>query len=185
MKSYKQLITGIVIGSVLTGTIAIAGNRTFTATEADFPVVVNGSPVSLDMPVVTIEERTYLPLRAMGDILGVSVDWDGSQAVVTTEATPEPSVTPTAFPAEDYDPTKESNDGISTNFVNGKYYVLTRDIYKKYKGNYAFTMKDDDSYKISWRDEVFFETYPHHTDGCPELEWYNTVLQPWLVEKCK
>ena len=96
MKSYKQLITGIVIGATAATAVAFAGDlRTFVATEADFPVMVNGSPVTLDMPVVTIQDRTYLPLRAMGDILGVSVDWDGSQAVVTTEATPEPTATPT------------------------------------------------------------------------------------------
>lgn len=95
MKSYKQLITGIVIGATAATAVAFAGDlRTFVATEADFPVVVNGSPVTLDMPVVTIQDRTYLPLRAMGDILGVSVDWDGSQAVVTTDATPEPTATP-------------------------------------------------------------------------------------------
>lgn len=95
MKSYKQLITGIVIGATAATAVAFAGDlRTFVATEADFPVMVNGSPVTLDMPVVTIQDRTYLPLRAMGDILGVSVDWDGSQAVVTTDATPEPTATP-------------------------------------------------------------------------------------------
>lgn len=67
MKKYTSFIAGIVIGSVLTGSLAVAGSlRTFVAEEADFPILVNGEMVQLDMPVVTIQDRTYLPLRAMG-----------------------------------------------------------------------------------------------------------------------
>lgn len=78
LKKYRQLVTGIVIGSLLFAMIPAIANtlRTYTAEEAGFPVVVDGNPVELDMPVVTIEDRTYLPLRAMGDALGVKVTWN-------------------------------------------------------------------------------------------------------------
>lgn len=77
LKKYRQLVLGIIIGVMITGVVAFAGElRTFVAEEANFPVLVDGSPISLDMPVVTIEGRTYLPLRAMGDVLGISVEWN-------------------------------------------------------------------------------------------------------------
>ncbi len=108
MKNYKQLIAGIVIGSVLTGSLAFANNvRTFLAEEANFPVMVNGSPVTLDMPVVTIQDRTYLPLRAMGNVLGIKVDWneEKAQAEVVTDATPAPTSTVTPTPESTPTPT--------------------------------------------------------------------------------
>ncbi len=108
MKNYTQLISGIVIGSVLTGSLAFANNlRTFTAEEADFPVVVNGSSVTLDMPVVTIQDRTYLPLRALGNVLGIKVDWneEKAQAEVVTDATPAPTSTATPTPEATPTPT--------------------------------------------------------------------------------
>lgn len=94
MKNYKQLICGILIGSLASTVIAFAGElRTFIAEEAGFPVLVDGSPISLDMPVVTIEDRTYLPLRAMGDVLGVDVQWNEQkgQAEVTKNEVPKPT----------------------------------------------------------------------------------------------
>ena len=108
MKNCKQLIAGIVIGSALTGSLAFANNvRTFLAEEANFPVMVNGSPVTLDMPVVTIQDRTYLPLRAMGNVLGIKVDWneEKAQAEVVTDATPAPTSTVTPTPESTPTPT--------------------------------------------------------------------------------
>lgn len=88
LKKYKQLIIGIIIGSILSCSVAFANDiRTFIAQEAQFPVVVNGTAVKLDMPVVTIDGRTYMPLRAMGDVLGVKVNWNDEkkQAEITKE----------------------------------------------------------------------------------------------------
>ena len=78
LKKCKQLILGVVIGGLLFGVVPAIANtlRTFTAEEASFPVLVNGVEVKLDMPIVTIEGRTYMPLRALGDVLGVKVDWN-------------------------------------------------------------------------------------------------------------
>ncbi|OQB13745.1 MAG: hypothetical protein BWY15_01594 [Firmicutes bacterium ADurb.Bin193] len=77
MTKYKQLILGIIIGILVTATISYADEiQTYMAELASFPVLVDGKTVNLDMPAVTINDRTYLPLRAMGDVLGVSVNWN-------------------------------------------------------------------------------------------------------------
>lgn len=82
-RKHKQLIVGILIGVFVTSAVVFADEiRTFVATEAQFPVLVDGAPVQLDMPVVVIEGRTYLPLRAMGDVLNIFVDWDATNSQV-------------------------------------------------------------------------------------------------------
>lgn len=98
LNKHKQILVGIVIGAIIFGATPALTNtlRTFIAEEASFPIVVDGAKVELDMPVVTIEGRTYIPLRALGDVLGVKVDWndekgqaevlrDGDNVVQATE----------------------------------------------------------------------------------------------------
>lgn len=43
---------------------------------------VNEEEVSLDVPAEIINDRTYLPLRAIGEALGCEVDWDGATRTV-------------------------------------------------------------------------------------------------------
>ena len=78
LKRLKDFTIGMLIGSLLFGIIPTIANtvKTFVAEEATFPILVNGKEVKLDMPAVTIEGRTYLPLRTLGNILGVKVDWN-------------------------------------------------------------------------------------------------------------
>lgn len=79
-KKFKFVTITVIIALFLVGsTIALAATvRTFTATEATFTIVVDGSAVTLDSatPPVVIDGRTYLPLRALGEILGVGVEWN-------------------------------------------------------------------------------------------------------------
>lgn len=185
MKSYKQLITGIVIGATAASAVAFAGDlRTFVATEADFPVVVNGSPVTLDMPVVTIEERTYLPLRAMGDILGVSVDWDGSQAVVTTEATPEPTVAP--IPEDNDSTMKYTSDGLPLDSVSG--YLDMRTVIKKLE---SLGFSNYDSYKNNIMDinthTIIIADIPLNPTNNTQIspEFYESTILPWIESLTK
>jgi len=80
LKKLKDLLIGMIIGTLLVYAIPTIANsiKTYIAEEATFPILVDGQEVKLDMPVVTIEGRTYLPLRALGDILQVDVDWNSN-----------------------------------------------------------------------------------------------------------
>ena len=44
---------------------------------------VNGVVVPIDQPGVVIEERTMVPLRFVGESLGVTVEWDGPTSTIT------------------------------------------------------------------------------------------------------
>ena len=77
MKRLKDLSIGILIGALLFNSPAIANTiKTLIAEEATFPLVLDGNEIKLNNPIITIEGRTYLPLKEFGDILGVNVKWN-------------------------------------------------------------------------------------------------------------
>lgn len=101
MKNKKivlSMLSGVLIGTLFTN---IAGaTRDYLAKNASFPVIVNGKTLTTDKPIVTIDGSTYLPLRAMGSALGVSVVWNESlkrvevgTAPTAHTPTPKPPVT--------------------------------------------------------------------------------------------
>ncbi|OPZ84261.1 MAG: Cellulosome-anchoring protein precursor [Firmicutes bacterium ADurb.Bin419] len=89
-----------------TGQAAASTVTSWTAYKATFKVMVRGEEFVSENPPIVVEGRTYLPLRAMGNALGVKVDWnadlkqaivgDAVEATPTATATPAPVVTPKA-----------------------------------------------------------------------------------------
>lgn len=72
------------------------------AEKATFKVMVRGEEFISENPPIVVEGRTYLPLRALGDVLGVDVEWNAElkQAEVAMKgtSTPEPSTSSTPMP---------------------------------------------------------------------------------------
>jgi hypothetical protein len=80
----RKFISGTIVGALLASTVAFAAS--YVAEPATFKVMVNGKEFNSDPPALVVENRTYLPLRAMGDALGVPVEWNAelNQAEVGT-----------------------------------------------------------------------------------------------------
>ena len=70
----KKFLLGMIVGVTLTSTFA--GAVSYMAHQASFKVLVNGEEFISDPPALVVEGRTYLPLRAVGDALGVVVRWN-------------------------------------------------------------------------------------------------------------
>ncbi len=70
----KKFISGFLVGAILCGGVVFGVS--YVAEPAGFDVLVNGSIFTSDPPPLVVEGRTYLPLRAMGDALGVPVNWN-------------------------------------------------------------------------------------------------------------
>ncbi len=70
----KKFISGVIIGAILAGSVAFAA--TYVAEPAPFKVMVNGKEFVSEPGAMVINDRTYLPLRAIGDALGVPVEWN-------------------------------------------------------------------------------------------------------------
>lgn len=60
--------------------------KKFDAVTAGFKVMVDGNEFVSENPAMVINDRTYLPLRAMGDVLGVFVDWDAVNQTVIVKS---------------------------------------------------------------------------------------------------
>ena len=71
----KRFICGFLAGALVFGTVG-AFAASYIANPAGFKVLVNGKEFVSDPPALVVEGRTYLPLRAMGDVLGVPVNWN-------------------------------------------------------------------------------------------------------------
>lgn len=82
----KKFISGTLTGAILAGTAAFAA--VYTAEPATFKVLVNGEEFDSKPPAMVIDGSTYLPLRAMGNALGVPVEWNSelNQAEVGNSA---------------------------------------------------------------------------------------------------
>lgn len=80
----KKFITGTCAGIALASTIALAAS--YMAEDASFKVFVNGEEFTSSKAVV-IDGRTYLPLRAIGDALGVPVNWNDESKQVEVGTT--------------------------------------------------------------------------------------------------
>ena len=73
----KKFIIGFVLGALIFSASTAYAATQFTAHIANFKVLVNGEEFKATTgEVLTVEGRTYLPLRDMGNALGVSVVWN-------------------------------------------------------------------------------------------------------------
>lgn len=89
----KGFVLGLLTTALLTGTVVIA-NPVTRELFFGVKVTVDGELIDFaddSQPFIT-EDRTFLPLRAIGELLGFEVSWDSdtSTASITTGAT-EPS----------------------------------------------------------------------------------------------
>ena len=86
----KKFIVGVITGILLSSSIAFAA--TYVANTASFKVLVNGEEFVSDPPALVVEGRTYLPLRAIGDALGVPVNWNEELRQAEVGSMPEGSI---------------------------------------------------------------------------------------------
>ncbi len=181
----KNFILGFISGGIIFA--AVTGFAVeYAVTSNPYPVKVNGTETAIEG--YNINDNTYFKLRDIADAVGgFRVDFVNNE-IALTKIDPSPIPKPSPTPA----PTKmigdlaegEAVDGIETIQIGDKWYVSNLAIKDKYKGDYAFHLKDDDTYLIGWRDEVFFDNYPQGGEWSDvELNWYNTVLQSWLANE--
>jgi len=80
----KYLISGVIIGSLLTSAVAFA----------DLPIklIVNGKQIQSDVPPQIINGRVLTPARPLAEALGAKVTWDSaSNSVIVTSNAGQPN----------------------------------------------------------------------------------------------
>ncbi|HEY9060943.1 MAG TPA: stalk domain-containing protein [Pseudobacteroides sp.] len=101
----KKFITGFIACFVLMTGIAYAAN---TYQTAKYKILINGTEYKGTDKAIVVDSRTYLPLRAIGEILGASVDWNevqkqveitgGVSIDIVEDVPPTPTPTPVSTP---------------------------------------------------------------------------------------
>lgn len=71
----KKFISGFLSGTIIAATAGVFA-ASYVADPASFKVFVNGKEFTSDPPAIVVEGRTYLPLRSIGEALGVPVKWN-------------------------------------------------------------------------------------------------------------
>lgn len=81
----KRIFIGIIIGMLfMITTVANADSiKRFILTKVTYPLVVNGNIYSnAKLPVLNYNGNTYVPLKAIGDLIGASVKWNATKKQV-------------------------------------------------------------------------------------------------------
>lgn len=80
MKKYKCFILGFICATFLTGifgSAVIASIKQYIMEEAPYPILIDGKEYKNDeLPVLTWEGNTYVPLRAFSEITNTAIEWN-------------------------------------------------------------------------------------------------------------
>ena len=81
----KKTILIIVISCILFSSGVVASNvyKEYTAKETEYIIELDGETVNLELPVVSIEDNTYVALRKLCEKLGYTVEWLGEEGKIT------------------------------------------------------------------------------------------------------
>jgi len=75
----KKFALGFVVGLITSMAVGVfaANSDIFTVQRAAFDIYVGDEKFQPENPALVVEGRTYLPLRATGEALGIEVIWNG------------------------------------------------------------------------------------------------------------
>ena len=90
MKKILNILICFMLISAFSTSMTVSATN-YLAVEPTFDVLVNGERFYSDPPVILIDGTTYLPLRALGDALGVYVEWNAELSQVEVSTTKEPT----------------------------------------------------------------------------------------------
>lgn len=141
---YKQLILGIIVGTVFAlPSYSFANDTIQNKVEAmfsKFNIIVNGETKVLDADPLVVNGSTYVPLRVMSNMLGYDVTYkadsrtillDNDQGSNTSDVNKDKPTTNNTNEKDDNLVSESNNDQQIT-----KYFVSFLDIYQFFKNNY-------------------------------------------------
>jgi hypothetical protein len=77
-KTMKGFMIGLLFGACLMFTTSsFAALKEYVLEKADYPMIVNDNLYqSSELPILNYEGHTYVPLRALTELLGVEISWN-------------------------------------------------------------------------------------------------------------
>lgn len=90
LKSIRAFVVGLVIGTMLIPSVAMAATGTSISVVLDtVKISINGKPLTGGN--FLYRGTTYAPVRMIGEALGKTVGWDNGTVTITDPAPPTPS----------------------------------------------------------------------------------------------
>lgn len=149
----KYFASGIIIGSLLSSTVAFADN----------PVRLFINNKEINAEAILINDRTYVPLRVIAETLNCIVDWDGaSNSVIINNNTSSSDISNNTTTTEINKTPKLPQDVLLTltpgdRKVNPTYYICRS--YLKQFDNVKFYKKSDYYVKDDYITDEFGNKY--------------------------
>lgn len=118
------LATVLCVGLIGTASASI-GQRTMVADYQNIRITLDGkeiTPTDANGNVVepfSVDGTTYLPVRAIGNALGLGVDWDGSTGTVVLSTPAQAPAPESPLPSLGPSPTQEPEDPASDDWFSG------------------------------------------------------------------
>ncbi|WP_422445950.1 stalk domain-containing protein [Thermoanaerobacterium sp. DL9XJH110] len=78
----KKFMILLVISLLLITSSVSAAVEQFILTRSPFPIIVNGQALKSDLPVLNYKGNTYIPLKKVGEALGVPVEFKDNKIVI-------------------------------------------------------------------------------------------------------
>lgn len=99
----KSVSISMIFLLVLSAGILMAASSEVTAKFTSFKFVVNGKVQTLDASPIVVNGQSYLPVRAVSDMLGYNVNYDGTTKTITLNSKLEETNTPKEEPTTNDD----------------------------------------------------------------------------------
>lgn len=84
-KSFKLLLIGGIVGILMTGTSVYGSQQVkeFILKKGEYPIMTGDKEYKSEaLPILNYEGTTYVPLKAMGDLLHIPVKWNAEKKQV-------------------------------------------------------------------------------------------------------
>lgn len=78
----KKIILTIFVTFMVLSVSAQAADDMVTADAVDFGVVIDGSKCDIESSILMVNERTYLPVRELAELLDLYVVWDDAEKMI-------------------------------------------------------------------------------------------------------
>lgn len=156
MKNIKFLLIGVLVGILLSTSFVFAEPiKQFILTQSNVPLLVNGKEYTPKNPILNYNGTTYVPLKELGSIVGVKVEWNDKEKRIEVGGNPTASIEKRIF-IKARDLSKALDDG-----KYGLESTLTREgeqlvTYIGYKEKRIKLEKDQQIY-IYQEDETYYE----------------------------
>ena len=85
----RLLILGIIAAIILVTLVFASNLEQLTAYVANFRIIVDGEERIFENPIVVIDNRTYIPLREVSEVLGMNVEWCDENQEIIINSRPE------------------------------------------------------------------------------------------------